>query len=157
MADFAKHLTVNVTSAYAAANLALEGFKKLPQGVPKVFIFTGNMEASMIVPQVTALGAGKNASLYFIESAAHAYGKEYQFYFADERFANGLPTMDKINGEAHAEAYWTLANSKKQQPPFYTFVKGAGYKKFDLDRIRPVKSASDLIAEAAEAVKHAQG
>ena len=105
----------------------------------------------MTVPEVFSLGAGKNASLYFIEAAAYSYSKESQFYFADERFANGFPTMNKISGEAHAEAYWTLANSKEQLPVHYTFVKGAGYKKFDIDRARPVKLAMGLIAAAAEA------
>ena len=60
--DFAKHLSVNVTSFYEAAHLAVQGWKKLSADTPKVFIYTGNMESSMIVPEIFCLGVGKVCS-----------------------------------------------------------------------------------------------
>ena len=41
--DLEKAQAINVTSPFAAAKLAVEGFKKLQSGVPRVFIYTGNM------------------------------------------------------------------------------------------------------------------
>ena len=37
-----KDLSVNTISAYAAAQEAVKGFEKLPNGVKKTFIYTGN-------------------------------------------------------------------------------------------------------------------
>ena len=151
MADFAKAMAVNTTSAFVAAKLGLEGFKKLPSSAPKVFIYTGNMESSLIVPEVMVLGSGKNASLYFLETAAYAYGKEGSyFYFADERMSDGTPVMNKIDGDVHAEEYWVLANAKEQRAVNYTFAKGKGYLKFDIDRNRDARTAAELIKEVAE-------
>ena len=100
------------------------------------------------MPEGMTLGVGKNASLYFIETGAAAYGKDYQFYFADERMPNGGSVMGQIDGDAHGEEYWVLANSKKQLPVNYTFVKGKGYVKFDIDRITEVKSMQPLLKDA---------
>ena len=148
VSDYTKAQAVNVVSPFAAAKLAIEGFKKLPAGAPKVYIYTGNMQSSLIVSETLPLGSGKNATLYFLETAAHAYGKDYQFYFADERMPDGGSVMAQINGEAHGEEYWVLANSRKQLPVNYTFVKGKGYIKFDVDRIREVKTVQQLMKEA---------
>ena len=106
--------------------------------------------SGLIVPEVVTLGCGKNSTLYVLEAAAHAYGKEAQFYFADERLPTGGSTMDKIGGAAHAEAYWELANAGKQLPVNYTFVYGKGYVKFDVDRIRKVVTMDELMEDAAQ-------
>ena len=151
VSEFATGLTVDVTSGYAAAKLAVEGFKKLPASSPKTFIYTGNMMGSLIVPETMSLGSGKNAALYFLEAGAHAYAQEgYHFYFADERMPSGGSVMAKIDGNEHGKAYWALANGKEQGPVYYTFVKGKGYVKFDIDRNREVKSAQVLMKEAAD-------
>ena len=53
-----------------------------------------------------------------------------RFYYSDERKADGRPAYSAIDGEAHAELYLQLAESKSQGPWQQTFVKGVGYKKF---------------------------
>ena len=146
---------MNVTSAYAALKSAVEGFERLPTGsdASKVFIYTGNMSTGIIVPETVFLGVGKNAVLYLVEAAVQLYGHLARFYFGDERDGDGNSTMDKIDGEAHAVAYWELATGSVQGPINYTFVKGAGYRKFDVDRAsRPVEGVQSLLKKAADAV-----
>ena len=48
----------------------------------------------------------------------------------------------KIDGEAHGEFYWELAEREDQGPWFATFVKGIGYKEFDN------KSMMDYLSES---------
>lgn len=143
-AMFAKDMTVNAVGLYAAASSAVAGFAKLATSAePKVFIFTGNAFPTLIVPEVPALGAGKSAGAYLIEAAARSFGgyrggykgvqgsSSSQWYFADERRADGRPVMGAIDGQAHADAYWDLVDrAGTQQPWNYTFVKGKGYVKF---------------------------
>ncbi|OCK78386.1 hypothetical protein K432DRAFT_268589, partial [Lepidopterella palustris CBS 459.81] len=130
--DFAKDLAVNATSAYAAA----AAFAALPStSHPKVFIYTGNMQFSVIVDQTVSLGAGKNAMYYVIETAANIYGKAGKgqkgfWYVADERTEKGESVMGAISGPAHAEFFWELVNLKEQGPWNGTFVMGKGYKDF---------------------------
>ena len=128
--QYAKDLAVNSVGFYAAASSAVAGFAKLPPG-PKAFIYTGNGFPTSIVPEQPGLGGGKAASAYLVESAAHALGKESHWYFADERFPDGNPVMTDLSGDAHADAYWNLAEGKEQGPWNYTFVKGKGYVKFE--------------------------
>ncbi|MCJ1403543.1 hypothetical protein MMC11_006766 [Xylographa trunciseda] len=144
VAEYAKDLAVNTTSVYAAASSALAGFRKLPDAAPKVFIFTGNMGNSLIVPEILSLCAGKNASACLMETAAAAYGAQYQFYYADERLPSGGPVMWDISGEAHAEYYFELATARAQGPWDATFVKGVGYKKFADERDREVVAVEVL-------------
>lgn len=146
VADFAKDLAVNTTSLYATASAALAGFRELPEAGPKVFIFTGNMQNTLIVPETFSLGAGKSASAYLMETAAAVYGAQYHFYYADERMHNGGSVMAAVNGDAHASFYWELAGRKTQGPWDATFVKGVGYTKFDSERDRKVMSVAALMA-----------
>ena len=53
-----------------------------------------------------------------------------RFYFADERQADGGPSIP-VNGPAAAEAYVELAEHNTQRPWMYTFVKGKGYVDFN--------------------------
>ena len=94
------------------------------------------------------LGAGKSATAHIIQSASQAYadrGFKYgiyptiglvmklmrcRFYYADERKADGSAAFRDISGEAHAEHYVQLAESKSQGPWQQTFVKGIGYRHF---------------------------
>jgi hypothetical protein len=53
-----------------------------------------------------------------------------RFYYGDERKADGSAKY-RVDGDAHAQLYWKLAEDKTQGPWMQTFVKGVGYKKFD--------------------------
>ena len=48
----------------------------------------------------------------------------------DERTATGAAVYSKIDGEAHAEEFWRLANAEEQGPWDDTFTKGKGYVDF---------------------------
>lgn len=150
VSDLATDNAVNVTSGYAA----MKAFAALPKSSHnKVFIFTGNMQFSMIVPETASLGAGKNASAYLIETAANVYdikgkGEKGFWYYGDERFEDGYPTMAKIDGEAHGEFYWELAQKKEQGPWNATFVKGKGYVDFESKRNRRLEPAMPLVEVA---------
>lgn len=53
------------------------------------------------------------------------------FYYIDERTENGQPAMSTIDGPAHGEFCFELAQSKIQGPWDATFVKGIGHKDFE--------------------------
>lgn len=130
--DFQKSLSVNTTSTFAAAKLAVEGFAKLPTSTPKAFIFTGNALNGAVMPMLLTLGVGKAASSHIVQAAATAYAdKGYQFYYADERNEDGSPVGGAVDGPAHADYYLTLAEGKEQGPWRSTFVKGKGYVQFN--------------------------
>ena len=149
--DFERDLAVNVSAGYAAAHY----FSVLtPSSADhsKVFIATGNMEYSYIVPEVFSLGVGKNAMAYVIETAATQYGTQKTpesgfWYVADERMEDGGPIMSKISGEAHAEFYWELARKREQGYWYATFVKGKGYVDFESQRARKVEGLASLLAK----------
>jgi hypothetical protein len=52
------------------------------------------------------------------------------FYYADERTAEGKMVGRNVNGEAHADLYFKLANEKEPVEWQQTFVRGKGYVKF---------------------------
>ena len=54
---------------------------------------------------------------------------DVRFYYADERKTDGS-AIYTVNGDAHADMYWSLAEDKTQGPWLQTFVKGTGYTKF---------------------------
>lgn len=152
---------MNVTSAYAAAKAALTSFAKLEASGSKhnrLFIYTGNMQSSLIVPETVTLGIGKNAMAYAIETAANVYGKGSKgakgfWYFADERFEEGDSMMAEIDGDSHAEHIWSLVDQRSQGPWNHTFVKGKGYVPFESTiPDRKVAGVPELMAKAKEAV-----
>lgn len=53
-----------------------------------------------------------------------------RFYYGDERKTDGT-AIYRVNGDAHAEEYWKLAEAKEQGPWLQTFVKGRGYVDFE--------------------------
>ena len=53
-----------------------------------------------------------------------------RFYYADERKEDGSPKY-RVDGDAHADLYWSLTQDETQGPWLQTFVKGVGYKAFD--------------------------
>ncbi|KAK7430750.1 hypothetical protein QQZ08_002794 [Neonectria magnoliae] len=132
VADFAKDLSVNITSTFVAAQQAVLGFAKLPSSASRTFIYTGNiLNTDVIIPALLAGGVGKSASAHLIHSAAAAYkDRGYKFYYADERKDDGAPAYSAISGEAAAQMYVSLAEGESQGPWQQTFVKGEGYKKF---------------------------
>jgi hypothetical protein len=52
-----------------------------------------------------------------------------RYYYADERKDDGSAKY-RVDGDAHAELFWQLAQDKRQGPWMQTFVKGKGYVKF---------------------------
>ena len=152
---FSKDLNVNATCAYTAASAAATAFTKVSSSLPKVFIYTGNMQSAQVVPEALSLGVGKNAMAYVIQAAADAYGVKGKgqkgfWYFADQRYEDGSSVMAHVDGQAHSDYYWNLVNEKTQGPWNNTFVKGKGYKKFDGELKREVASMMDLIQRANE-------
>jgi hypothetical protein len=148
LTGFQQDLAVNTTSAYAAAQAAVTGFARLPDTVPKTFIFTGNKGAATICPSVFTLGLTKAATWYLIQVLAAAYkDKGYGFYFADERTPEGKG-MIYISGSAHADMFLELAQRKEQGEPWVSFVRGKGEVKFEADdRAKLPVLAPDEIAD----------
>ena len=60
-----------------------------------------------------------------------------RFYYADERKEYGSPKY-RVDGDAHADLYWSLTQGETQGPWLQTFVKGVGYRAFD-DIYTPLK------------------
>lgn len=52
-----------------------------------------------------------------------------RYYYADERKEDGS-AIYRVNGDAHADLFWKLAEEKEQGSWQQTFVKGKGYAKF---------------------------
>ncbi|KAH6867338.1 hypothetical protein B0T10DRAFT_534275 [Thelonectria olida] len=111
LADLSRDTTINIYSSFVAAQQAVSGFAQLPASAARTFIYTGNVLNVSILPRFLSQGIGK-------------------FYYADERKPDGSPKY-RINGDAHANLYWELAQDKTQGPWMQTFVTGVGYKKFD--------------------------
>ncbi|CAD6441271.1 0ef69fec-2fc4-44f8-be79-e7e7f2f6ccaa [Sclerotinia trifoliorum] len=129
--QFNKDLNVVVTSAYAAAYEAVEGFKTLPEGITKTFIYNGNITNRRPMPGMLAIGMGKSAVAHLIHAASELYKKDgYRFYWADERTPEGGMIGYEINGEAHGDFFYELATSEKPLPWDATFVAGKGYVDF---------------------------
>jgi hypothetical protein len=130
---FQQDLAVNTTSVFAAAQAAIAGFTRLPDAIPKTFIFTGNKGATAITPPLFSLGLTKAATWYMIQMLVAAYkGQGYGFYFADERTPEGKGML-YVSGEAHAEMFLELAQRKEQGEAFVTFVRGKGEVRFESD------------------------
>ena len=129
--DFQKDIAVNTVSAYAAAQEAIKAFTKLPEGVHKTFLYTGNRGNTIVAPEILSLGLTKYASWYLIQTCAAAFKeKGYRFYFVDERTPTGMGMM-YISGAAHAEFFVELAEKEEQAPILATFVRGKGYVGFE--------------------------
>ena len=52
------------------------------------------------------------------------------FYYADQRSPEGKPMYTGLDGDAHAETYWDLADSEAKGKSILTFVKDQGIKAF---------------------------
>lgn len=148
LGKFNEDLNVVVTSAYAAAHEAVEGFKTLPEATKKTFIYTGNILNRQLIPSLLAFGIGKSGAAHLIQSASEVYKKDgyrcvkikgdcefglthQRFHWADERTAEGGPKGKAIDGEAHGEFYYELATSEEPLTWDATFVAGKGYVDFN--------------------------
>ncbi|KAJ8063109.1 hypothetical protein OCU04_008352 [Sclerotinia nivalis] len=134
--DFQKDLAINTVSAYAAAQAAVKGFKKLPRTIKKSFIYTGNNGNTFIIPEFLLLGIGKSSAWYLIQTmvATPEFAAEgYRFYFADERTPEGK-AMHYTSGPGHADFFLQLAEQDGQGEPLATFVRGKGYVGFERDQ-----------------------
>ncbi|KXG48108.1 uncharacterized protein PGRI_019780 [Penicillium griseofulvum] len=131
LADLSRDTTINVHSAFVAAQQAVLGFSLLSTSAAKTFIYTRNFLNVGIIPKFLSQGIGKSGAAHMVWAASDAYkDRGYKFYYADERKADGSPKY-RINGGAHADLYWELAHAEAQGPWMQTFVHGEGYKKFD--------------------------
>ncbi|WWC60603.1 uncharacterized protein I303_103177 [Kwoniella dejecticola CBS 10117] len=129
--EFNKDTTINIHSAFIAAQQAVKSFTELPSTAARTFIYTGNVLNVQILPRFISQGVGKSGGAHMIWAASAVYkDKGYKFYYADERKIDGSPKY-RVDGDAHAELFWDLANAKAQGPWMQTFVKGVGYQKFD--------------------------
>lgn len=90
------------------------------------------MTNTQLFPETHTLGIAKNATAYFIETAAEAYkraGRDFKFYYVDERLEDGESVMQNIDGGAHALEFWKLAHEVGGQSHWcWTFVKGDAAK-----------------------------
>ncbi|KAK4031884.1 hypothetical protein C8A01DRAFT_41682 [Parachaetomium inaequale] len=131
LADLNRDTTVNIYSAFVAAQQAVSGFAQLPASAARTFIYTGNVLNVSVLPRFLSQGIGKSGAAHMIWAAADAYKDcGYKFYYADERKPDGSPKY-RIDGDAHANLYWELADGKTQGPWLQTFVMGVGYKNFN--------------------------
>jgi NAD(P)-dependent dehydrogenase (short-subunit alcohol dehydrogenase family) len=125
LSDYTSAMNVGVNSAFSAAQQAVLGFAKLPRDVQKTFIFTGNITNLVPITPLLSLGMPKAAAAHMIQAASLSYAdKEYQFYYGDERKADGKAMYGAISGDSHAAFYWELAQRKEQGPWDATFVDG---------------------------------
>ena len=71
--DFEKDLTINTTSAFAAAKRAVQSFGKASADVPKTFIYTGNFLNTEVVVPLFSAGVGKSASAHLLAACSLGY------------------------------------------------------------------------------------
>ncbi|KAK8844518.1 hypothetical protein IAR55_006364 [Kwoniella newhampshirensis] len=128
--DFARDISINIHSAFVAAQQAVLGFAELEASAARTFIYTGNVLNVAILPRFISQGVGKSGAAHMIWASSTAYkDRGYKFYYADERKADGTPKY-RVSGEAHARLFWELANTKTQGAWLQTFVEHVGYKDF---------------------------
>ena len=77
--SFAKSLSINFTSLYAAASEAVAGFETLPLDIPRTLIYTGNGLVWHPSASLADLGVGKAAGAHLISFLSDSYqAKGYQ-------------------------------------------------------------------------------
>lgn len=70
---FNRDVTINITSAFVAAQQASLGFAQLPASASRTFIYTGNILNVDIIPGFIDQGIGKSAGAHMMWAAAAAY------------------------------------------------------------------------------------
>lgn len=71
--DFNNNVTINIRSAFVAAQQAVAGFAQLPDSASRTFIYTGNVLNVAMLPQFLAAGIGKSGAAHMIWNASAAY------------------------------------------------------------------------------------
>jgi NAD(P)-dependent dehydrogenase (short-subunit alcohol dehydrogenase family) len=72
-ADFSRDTTINIHSAFVAAQQAVSGFAQLPASAARTFIYTGNVLNVAILPRFLGAGVGKSGAAHMIWAASAAY------------------------------------------------------------------------------------
>jgi hypothetical protein len=65
--------TVNIHSAFVAAQQAVAGFAQLPASASRTFIYTGNVLNVAILPKFMSNGVGKSGAAHMMWAASAAY------------------------------------------------------------------------------------
>ncbi|KAF4460740.1 short-chain dehydrogenase [Fusarium albosuccineum] len=73
LADLNHDTTVNIYSAFIAAQQAVSGFAQLPESAARTFIYTGNVLNVAILPKFLSQGVGKSGAAHMIWAASAAY------------------------------------------------------------------------------------
>jgi hypothetical protein len=73
LADFSRDTTINIYSAFVAAQQAVLGFAQLPASAPRTFIYTGNVLNVAILPKFLSQGVGKSGAAHMLWAASAAY------------------------------------------------------------------------------------
>lgn len=73
LADFRSERTINIDSAFVAAQQAVVGFEQLPSSAARTFIYTGNVTNVAIIPKMLSSGVGKSGAAHMIWSASAGY------------------------------------------------------------------------------------
>ncbi len=71
--DLENDTTVNIHSAFVAAQQAVAGFAQLPASAARTFIYTGNVLNVSMLPQFLTNGIGKAGAAYMMWTASAAY------------------------------------------------------------------------------------
>ncbi|KAF7903805.1 uncharacterized protein EAF01_006854 [Botrytis porri] len=124
---FNEDLNVVITSEYAAAHEAVEGFKTLPEVTNKTLIYTGNILNRQFIPSLLAFGIGSLVQLILSKVLQKCIRK----MDTDEQTTEGASKGNAIDGEAHREFYYELATSEEPLTWDATFVAGKGYVDFN--------------------------
>lgn len=73
LADFSQDTTINIHSAFVAAQQAVLGFAQLDASSARTFITTGNVLNVAILPRFLSQGVGKSGAASMIWAASAAY------------------------------------------------------------------------------------
>lgn len=71
--DFSVDTTINIHSAFIAAQQAVSGFAQLPESAARTFIYTGNVLNVAILPKFLSQAVGKSGAAHMIWTASAAY------------------------------------------------------------------------------------
>lgn len=73
LADFSVDTTINIHSAFVAAQQAVAGFAQLPASASRTFIVTGNILNVAMLPKFLSQGVGRSGTAHMIWTASAAY------------------------------------------------------------------------------------
>lgn len=73
LADLSRDTTVNIYSAFVAAQQAVSRFAQLPTSAARTFIYTGNVLNVSVLPRFLSQGIGKSGAAHMIWAAADAF------------------------------------------------------------------------------------